>query len=70
MARDERRRITVQDAYDKAAADWNELQKLREQIKMARWLARQTLDCLPVKRDWLDPDVEAGLKALAEIENG
>jgi hypothetical protein len=37
-----------------------------DNLERTSWLARQVIDSLPQKRDWLDPALEAELKDLAE----
>lgn len=50
----------IKEKYDAEA------EQLRAKLGRASWLARQTLDHLPKRRDWLDPNIEHELKALAQ----
>lgn len=43
----------------KTTSDTPEVQRLR-------WIIRQMLDCLPAKRDWLDPAVEREARDAAK----
>jgi hypothetical protein len=45
-------------------------QTLQRKLERASWLARQVLDALPQKRDWLDPALEAELKDLGNAGGG
>lgn len=40
-----------------------ELKRLRAENERQRWLLKQILGSLPLKRDWLDPTVEAEARA-------
>lgn len=39
-------------------------EKLKEEIDFMRYLITQVLNALPTKRDWLDPEIEAGMKSM------
>lgn len=39
-------------------------EKLKEENDFMRYLITQVLNALPAKRDWLDPDIEMGMKSM------
>lgn len=45
----------------------NEIDRLKNENNFMRYLITQILNDLPVNRDWLDPDIEIGLKQMCNI---